>query len=189
MKKIFSMILVLMMLLNASAALAEGMGVQIIGGPEAETEPVSLDDFKLNIEASIEGYGILTGTSFEYINNLKYLKGGGTSTYSSGEEADYAILKMDILNDTTAARNYLSSCEVKVIYDDVFEFGGWCYQYDWDHYKEYARMGEDQFPINPMYAGHYCFGCTLPNAVVNSEKPLQMIITIDGNEITYNIRK
>lgn len=46
MKKILSVLLVLSMLLAASAALAENMGVQVIGGPETETEPVSLDDFK-----------------------------------------------------------------------------------------------------------------------------------------------
>lgn len=45
------------------------------------------------------------------------------------------------------------------------------------------------FAAGPMYTGHYAFGCTLPNAVVNSKKPLRMVITIDGNELTYNIRK
>ena len=37
--------------------------------------------------------------------------------------------------------------------------------------------------------GHYAFGCTLPNSVVKSKKPLSMVININGNEITYNIRK
>ena len=55
--------------------------------------------------------------------------------------------------------------------------------------KNWVIDPADNFEIDPMYSGHYVFGCTLPNAVVNSEKPLRMVITIDGNELTYNIRK
>lgn len=47
----------------------------------------------------------------------------------------------------------------------------------------------DEFEINPLYQGHYLFGCTLPNAVINGSGPLRMVITLDGNEITYNIRE
>ena len=62
MKKILSMILVLSMLLSCSVAIAE-MGVQVIGGPETEAEPVSLDDLKLNVDAEIENWGIVTATA------------------------------------------------------------------------------------------------------------------------------
>ena len=47
----------------------------------------------------------------------------------------------------------------------------------------------DQFPVGPMYTGHYFFGCTLPNAIVNGKAPLRMIISLDGLELTFNIRK
>ena len=47
----------------------------------------------------------------------------------------------------------------------------------------------DQFLIDPMYAGHYVFGCTLPNAIINSTAPLRMEIRLGENELTYNIRK
>lgn len=46
-----SKLLLLSVLLGCSAALAEGMGVQVIGGPAVETEPVSLDDLKLETDA------------------------------------------------------------------------------------------------------------------------------------------
>ena len=210
MKKILSVILVLSMLLTASAALAEGMGVQVIGGPEVEAEPVSLDDFKLNTDAAIDGYGVLCATEFAFKDQLGYYRAGHTSVYysndfyHSGKEADYAILKLDITNISTKPHDFLSSCEVKVIYDDLYEYGGWYYQYNYNNETSgNTDSGEDadkqntnwvideadRFAINPMYQGHYCFGCTLPNAVVDSKKPLRMIITIDGNEITYNIRK
>lgn len=210
MKKILSVLLVLSMLLSASAALAEGMGVQVIGGPETETEPVSLDDFKLNTEAEIEGYGLLCATEFVFKDQLGYYRSGkkevydSSDFYRSGNEADYALLKMDITNISTKPHDFLASCEVKVVFDDVYEYGGWFYQYNYNN-KTYKsnNSGEDsqkqntnwvinaadQFAIDPMYQGHFVFGCTLPNAVVNSKAPLKMIITIDGNEITYNIRK
>lgn len=55
--------------------------------------------------------------------------------------------------------------------------------------EKIAIPSEDNFSINQMYTGHYAFGCTVPNSVVNSKAPLRMEIEIDGNELTYNIRK
>lgn len=211
MKKILSVLLVLSMLLFASAALAEGMGVQVIGGPETESEPVSLDDLKLETEAEIDGWGILTLTSYEVQNFLGYYRSGRTDVYDadddyywSGNEAEYAVLYADILNTQLKDKNYLENATVKAIYDDTYEYAGWVYQrnYNNDTYAYYslevdrskqntrwAINAADQFAINPMYEGHYIFGCTLPNAVIEGNKPLKLIITIDGNEITYNIRK
>ena len=212
MKKILSVLLVLSMLLAASAALAEGMGVQVIGGPETETEPVSLDDIKLNADIEIEGYGIICPTTFWFGDVLGHYKAGETSVgwdadsrlYKSGSEAEYAVLRMDITNLSRTSVNFLANVEVKVVFDEVYEYGGWSYQYNYNNQPsndsnygtasnkqntEFVILPADNFDIGPMYQGHYCFGCTLPNAVVNSKAPLKMIITIDGNELTYNIRK
>ena len=208
MKKLVTLVLCLMMLLT-SAAFAEGMGVQVIGGPAVETEPVSLDDFKLEVDVEIDGYGILRGTSFEFQDLLGYYKKGNeldgyNHTYYSNQEADFAILRMDITNTALRAHNFIGACEVRAVYDEVYEYAGWFYQSNynnrndnWSGYtcdrnnqsRRYAIHKDDVFPIDPMYQGHYIFGCTLPNAVINSKKPLKLIITIDGNEITYNIRK
>lgn len=213
MKKILSMLLVLSMLLSASAALAEGMGVQVIGGPEAETEPVSLDDIKLNTPFTIEGYGEFEFTSVAYVDYLASYGEGRNSyidrVYSSGKEAQYLLANFDILNNTTAAKDYLAQVEVVVVFNDTYEYKGWCYQYnhnnksnDYSYVKtpngenigygnpvEHVIATKDNFAIDPMYEGHYVFGCTLPNAVVESKEPLKMVITIDGNELTYNVRK
>ena len=211
MKKLVTLVLCLMMLLT-SGALAEGMGVQVIGGPAVETEPVSLDDFKLDAEVTIDGYGTLQGTVYEVVDWLGYYKQGKTyfdwsynhGYYQSGQEAEFVVLKMDIVNIMTKDKNFLEQCEVKVVFDDLYEYGGWSYQYNYNNgtrknnedgaannqqNKCFVIDKTDNFVISPMYEGHYCFGCTLPNAVINSKKPLKMIITIDGNEITYNIRK
>lgn len=217
MKKVLSMLLVFSMLLSVSAALAEGMGVQVIGGPASETEPVSLDDLKLDSEIPIDGWGIICATGFEIQNSLGYYKQGSHELdyynrdhgyYESGIEADYAILYVDITNTQRTQRDFLSNVEVKAVYDDAYEYGGWAYQrnynngirneydeksyYAIDYGKQNTRFvidRVDQFSIDSMYQGHYLFGCTLPNAVINSKQPLCLIITIDGNEITYNIRK
>lgn len=193
MKKTVALLVALVLMLAQFGAFAE-MGVQLISGPEEETEPVSLDDFKLNTSTKIDAYGTLTGTSFEYIDSIYQMGKGRTDSnwgdnFKSGTEADYALLRIDILNDTTSSRNYLSSCTVTAIFDDVYEYGGWCFQYNFDVSDVRVVNDADQYSINPMYTGHYCFGCTLPNAVVESKAPLKMIITLDGNEITYNIRK
>lgn len=213
MKKYFAVLSLVLVLCLCGSALAEGMGVQVIGGPETKTEPVSLDDIKLNASVSIENYATIVPTSFAFVDMLGYYnQGGGYSPsygwsdghncFLSGNDADYALLKMDIINLSTLSKNFLSQCEIKVVFDDVYEYAGWCYQYnydyekvDWDKVwggkanKECVIQQADEFEIGPMYAGHYAFGCTLPNAVINSDASLCLIINMDGNEITYNIRK
>lgn len=194
MKRLLSLILALVMVLSLPGlAFAADVGVQQIGGgEEEETEPVSLDDLKINQEVEIEGWGILTLTSFEFANRFDYFDKEFRTyacEYDSGNEADYALLRMDITNTTKKDKDYLTEVEVKVIYDDDYEFKGWCYQYDFDRSVNRVLHKDNQFVIEPLYQGHYLFGCTLPNAVVNGKKPLQMIITIDGNELIYNIRK
>ena len=109
--------------------------------------------------------------------------------YESGTQADFAFLCMDILNTTTGKVNFLKECTVKVIFDDTVEYAGWSYQRDMDLNRCTWISNDNNFVIDPYYEGHYVFGCTLPNAVINSKKPLRMVIMIDGNEITYNIRK
>ena len=198
MKKFLSFTLAFLMLLSfSSVAFATDMSVQIIGGPQMETEAVNLDDLKMHVEAEIDGWGTLQLTGFDFYDELGYYFHypdnniiPNTKTIRSENEADFAILRMDITNTTLKPKDYLSDVAVKVTYDDLYEYAGWCYQPDYNNDRQdYAINPEGQFAIDPMYQGHYMFGCTLPNAVVNSKKPLQMIITLDGNEITYNIRK
>lgn len=111
------------------------------------------------------------------------------SHYESKTQADFACLFMDVLNTTPDTVDFLKDCTVKVVFDDSIEYAGWCYQRDLDLNRCTWIDSSDNFPIEPYYEGHYVFGCTLPNAMFESDAPLSMIITLGGNEITYNIRK
>ena len=206
-----SILVILCCFLLFSAAHAEmSMGVQVILPDTAEGgQPVSLDDLKLNEAAEIDGWGTITLTSCRFLDALhQYKQGkhtvqGNWDRFNSGSEADYLIIQADILNSTKSERDYLSNVEVKAIFDDDVEYIGWYWQYNWDNEtknyewnelngiqnKEFVITKADQFAIGPYYAGHYCFGCTLPNAVVNGKQPLRLEIKIDGNEITYHVRK
>ena len=122
----------------------------------------------------------------------------------SGKEAEFAWLKADITNLQKTAANFMKEITVKIIYDNEYEYDGWVRQFNYDYSKsEIYRHQEttpigwpvclspsDEMSISPMYKGHYAFGCTLPNFVVeDKESPLRMVITIGENTLTYNIRK
>ena len=208
MKKIFLLLVVISMLFCFSVVMAD-MEVKLIGGPDAGTEPASLDNMKLNTEEEIKDWGVVTITGYEVQDKLYYYPKGDHSVisakhyYSSGQEAEYAFLYMDIVNLTTGEKDFLKDISVKAVYDDIYEFAGWAYQRNYDNETDrycgqeadkgkqnirWAINPEDQFSISPMYMGHYIFGCTLPNAVIESTKPLRFEITIDGNEIIYYVR-
>lgn len=197
------------LILILSTAIAD-MNVQLIGGPQADIDPISLDDFRLNTDAEIRGFGMLCGTEFEIADSLGYyLRGmnsmpqtGGPRYYESGNEAEYVLMRMDILNTSSKAQNYLIDCSVKVIYDKEYEYGGWFFQSNFNNKPstnwltpdagiqnlKFVIDPRDNFDIAPMYEGHYVFGCTLPNAIISSREPLTMIITLGDHEITYHIR-
>lgn len=168
------------------------MAVTLIAGPEEEeAEPVSLDDVKLGKEFKIEGFGNLTFTDYQVLDSVRYKTSGGWNTYESGEEADYVNLFADVLNTNVKPKDYLSDVDVKAIYDDTYEYAGWAYQINYDGDKNTYLPHENDFffSINPMYTGHYVYGATLPNAVINGKEELRLELKIDGNEMTYYIRK
>lgn len=192
----------------------DSMGVKMISKNGDASSTVSLDDLQLNVEVPIEGYGVLKVTSFEFFDWLGYYVEGQTGVgdkrrYTTGTEADFGMLRMDIINRMTEPKNFIENVKVRVIFEDYYEFEGWCYQFNYDNdygdyysswyfdrnvdankqNKKWAISKKDNFEIKPMYTGHYVFGCTLPNAIIDSKSPLRMEITMDGNVITYNIRK
>ena len=196
MKKRIAIAMILSMILPTCVAFAgdanDPMAVTLISGPEEEeAEQVSLDDVQTDKEIEIEGFGNITFTSFNYVNSNRLYNPDDTWA-KSGEEADFACLYYDILNTNVKDKDYLANVEVKAIYADDYEYGGWCFQIDYDWHRDYWVGHENEnhaFSISPMYSGHYVAGVTLPNAVINGKGELKMIITIDGNEMTYYIRK
>ncbi len=178
-------------LLTVSSVFAQDMGIQIIGGPEIVTQSVSLDDLKTGTVVEIDGWGIIKVTSFDFVDEIYKMDSSwwNNGAYESGSEADYALLRIDITNTTLTSKNYLEAVTVKAVYDDVYEYAGWSHQYDFNHSQDKVIHTKNWFSIDPMYQGHYAFGCTLPNAVVTGSKPLRLEIKIDENELTYHIRK
>ena len=125
----------------------------------------------------------------------------------SGNDADFAWLKIDIRNLQKEPANFLKDTVVKIIYDDEYEYDGWIRQFNLDYSKSELHKHPkneniegligwpvclspvDEMPIAPMYTGHYAFGCTLPNFIVEDKSaPLRMVITMNGHKLTYNIR-
>lgn len=186
MKKIVCLALALALLMGCMpAALAADEGIQVISAPTAVPETVSLDDFKLNVPVEIENYGTLTGISCDFVD---YITNTRINNYNSGPEAQYLVLKMNILNMTLSKMNYLKACNVTVYYDEVYEFKGFCYQFK-DREATWVLESSDNFDIDPLYVGYYLFGCTVPNIVEEEDAPLKIVIELDGHEITYNVRK
>ncbi len=134
------------------------------------------------------------------------------SWIDSGETADFLWLLTDITNLQQTGINYPDETEVKVFYQDNYQFDGWICQIVYDH-MEYrdgygnrgvARYGFDKSeypneitmnkaknePIEMMYTGTYAIGCTLPNFVVTDKaSPLRLEIKLGDNTLTYHIRK
>lgn len=177
-----------------------------------ETKEHLAVDVQIGEKVEIPDWGTLTVTAYEEKDYLgHYQKNGGydmwdikDNYYYSGNEANYAVLYVDILNDGSTSKNYLMNISIKAIFNGKIEYDGWAYQRNYnygtvglnvsageDKNKENIRWAiakENNFAIEPMYEGHYIFGCTLPNNVIHSDKPLCITITIDGNEFTYQIQ-
>lgn len=126
----------------------------------------------------------------------------------SGSGAQFFWLAMDITNRQKKSISYIEQASVKVIYQDEYEFTGWIRQIDTDFIPKdstdygVSRLNGDKadYPntivLNPakthaidmLYTGHYVFGCTVPNFVVEDKKsPLRMEIKLGENELTYYI--
>lgn len=188
MKNWLAGLLVLAMLATmAMPALAADMGVQIIGGPEEEeTEPVSMDDIKIGTAIVLEDDCEITPMSCSWADKVSY--NNGWDSWRSGDEAEYLVLYIDILNTRVTPARFLGEFEVKAIFKDKYEYAGWAYQCNSS--GGYAIKDEsDWFAIDPMYKGYYVFGCALPNSIVESTDPLRLEIKFGDYEMTYNVRE
>lgn len=186
MKKILVAILVLMTLLAATTALAEG--VVVLSSPKTvETEQVSMDDIKIGKAITVDGYGVITPTKADWADRLDV---DGYYSFESGKEAEYFVLTVEILNTKYEAACQLEGCEVKADFGDGYVFGGWCRQYE---SSVSNRLKHDKgvfFEIDPLYIGKYAFVVTLPNFVKDSTDPLSITVKLTEDvELTYHVRK
>ena len=176
---------------------------------DRDTPGADLNDLKLGERITINNTTALHLTAYSELNRLGYYPASNdrdfSKAYDSGIETQYILVKMSIKNRGKYRINYLQDAHVEVVFDQNYRFGGWTQQYD--HQKptststfvneqdvgrqneNYVVSAADRYDIDPGQTGYYCFGCTLPNAVLSGTKPLKMIISIDGTEITHYIRK
>ncbi len=84
MKKWIALVLSLMLLV-AMPAMAEDLGVQVIGGDDAPAEPLSLDDMQLGQIYEIEGYAKVIPQSFNFYDSFaQYNEGAAGNNEMKG---------------------------------------------------------------------------------------------------------
>ena len=127
MKKILCFLLVLSVLASLCGAACADLTVRRVNPPE-EKEEADLSDLKLNREAEIEDFGLLTLTDFQFRDKFYLWEKGmkDTSVNRSGTEADYAVLYADIVNTAPKARTYAAECTVSVMFDGKYHSFVFC---------------------------------------------------------------
>ena len=209
MKKLLSLLLAVILVLALTApAMAVDMGVVQIGGPEEEVPETAVEftphdagdstEIKLNETIDIPDWGEITVTKVDVFDSYRlYYKKGWSDEYESGVEADFVILYLDIVNTGLVPHDYLAEAPaysmpvVRVVYKDAYEYEGKAFQVnqDWNSDGLIGMESDLNYPIKPMYVGHYMFLCKLPNAVIERKDSLRMTFIIDENSFTYTVRK
>ena len=129
---------------------------------------------------------------FNFVNKIAATEQSESITCVRDQEI--ALLRAEITNlrskDFTFDNNVIS---VMASYNNKIPYSGSAGQYSFDkpelldYYNSYYRKFSS---VGPMYTRNFAFFCKLPKRVVNDKKsPLQMIIRIGDDELTYNIRK
>lgn len=189
MKKILVAILVLMTLLAATTALAEG--VTVLSAPKpVETEQVSMDDIKIGKAITVDGFGVITPTKAEWVNWIDWDNGSWGGNWQSGDEAEYFVLTVEILNTQYSPVNFVDNCEVKADFGEGYVFGGWRKQYTNSVSTRVWEGTNKEYLISPLYVGKYAFIVTMPNFVKDSIEPLSVTVKLTEDvELTYHVRK
>lgn len=170
---------------------------------EAEILNSTQDNMAIGGAYEIPGYASVEPVWFSFIEAhpqfLPGMKGDRSelATIASGTKADYAWFLVDITNLAKEDHVFSEDASVQYIFDNDYILDGWIRQFNYDYDESIdpenpiytAFDPEDTEPIAMLYTGHYVFGCTAPTAVVTGTEPLSAIITLDGNEFIYNIRK
>lgn len=132
-----------------------------------------------------------------YYQNIRWMR--------SRSNTQFALFQVDLVNLHKDAYTFMGEVKVVYVFDNQYEYVGWVRQYDTDaHCNNYVYTSSskstkttyypyiqpaDELPIDMVGTGHYIFGCTLPNAVVEGEEPLRVEITLGEHFIVYYIRK
>lgn len=129
----------------------------------------------------LDGIGDITPLRCEFYDILYE---GNHAVKTAGNE-QFVLLELDILNTNRTTRGYLVGTEVTAVYDVGYVYQGEAHQMQEGKSIMYR---ESEVLLDPMYNSSYAFACKLPNAVVNGTGPLQLILTLDGVQLTYQVR-
>lgn len=99
MKKLVALVLALLML--CSYAVAEDLGVQVIGGDNAAMEVVSLDDLQIGQSYKIDGYATVKVQDFNFVDSF--------AQYTKGKAGDNALGDRWVLD---------ADCTIRDVYGD-----------------------------------------------------------------------
>lgn len=194
MKKLINIVIWAMILslsfVPAVAFADDDMAVKVISEPSlSAVEESTMDDMKKNSPYTVDGWGTVTVTDCQFTDQISTTDIYYNNFIKSGEDADYLWLHCEILNRMKDAHNFKKEAEIKAIFDDDYEFAGWVKQLRSENDNVIIYKSDDEYSIDPLYQGHYCIGCTLPNFVINSTAPLKLVFTIDNKEFTYIVRQ
>lgn len=202
MKKSLSMLLALLLLFVSANVVAEDTGIQVIGAPAVESEPVNLADWKEGETAKIPDFGDITLVSCEFVDTIPYKvylgsfygsDGEAKESFESGSMADYLRIRIKILNTQKKAFDYCKVLgdDIACTFGDGYQFGGWARQErkEDDRFWTMYQNKDSSYEIGSLYYGYFDVVVTLPNYVVNSKEPLSVTFSIGDNEFTIHVRK
>ncbi len=139
------------------------------------------NNLQLGQTLHLDGIGDVTPLSCTYYNKLYSHKW----EHKVAKNEQYLLFEVDILNTNRQAREYLPRAEMKVFYDGYYTYQGEVQQLN-DTDTNYCNSTEAE--LKPLYNSSYAFACKLPNAVINGDGPLTLILTLDGVQLTYDVR-
>ncbi len=129
----------------------------------------------------LDGIGDITPLSCTYYDRLYSSKWA----HKAAKNEQYILLELDILNTNRQARGYLLGAEITAIYDGYYTYQGEVQQLQ---DTDTNGCNATEIKLDPLYNSSYAFACKLPNAVINGDGPLTLVLTLDGIQLTYDVR-
>ncbi len=147
-------------------------------GQEITTEDkITIDNYcEFNITGTTFAKDILPSNPTDYYT---YLQG-------KDDSQKYCEITMNVKNLKTSAVKQDSLLSVKLKYDNNYEYN--CMLVTEDASGEKLETYPSLYSIEPLKSLKYRFVADVPKEVETDGKPLQAIITVNGNTYIYNIR-
>ena len=192
MKRLLAILLVILCTMSTSYA----EGVVILSSPDVNNAPISGSPDDMKPDEPID-LGDRVYTVLEYKTQDYYISSGlMLNKISSGSEAEYLIIWMEVLNFSNKEQVFFKDADVVITYESErgpYQFGGFVRQaqgfYEYDSKRATDYNQDSLIAIQPLYKGYYMIGCAVPNFVIENPGELKMDITTGNTTLTYYVRK